>query len=252
MLYEKIENRIKGAKKFFCVFYRMMTQIPLVVKNPNILITEMYKTGIDSLLLVIFVALFTGVITALQASYQFKDLGAPETLFGMAVLKVIIVELGPVLTSLILVSKITSSTSAEIGTMVITEQVDAMKLLNLPPERFIIAPKFVAGVIMIPILIVFADVFAIVGAWLTSDAIVGIDTKTFTTGIKKFFNPQDYIVGLLKSVTFAAIITYVGCYFGYTARNGAYGVGKNTQKAVVYADVIILLFDFIITALFIA
>ncbi len=244
---QRIENRLLGVYNFFSVLFHTLSQIPKVVKNPNVLINEMYKIGVDSFALVVLVSIFTGIITALQASYQFKDFGAPETLFGMAVLKAIVVELSPVLTSLILVSKITSSTSAEIGTMAITEQLDAMKLLNLQPERFILAPKLVAGIIMIPILIVFADFFAVAGAWLTSDAIVGIESRVFLIGIKKFFNPQDFIVGAIKSFSFAAVLTFIGAYFGYIAKNGAYGVGKNTQKAVVMADVAILMFDFIIT-----
>jgi len=247
MILAKIEKKLEGVKNFFIVFYNTILQIPLLIKTPNILINEMYKVGIDSFFLIFLISIFTGIITALQASYQFKDFGAPPALFGMAVLKAIVIELSPVLTSIILVSKITSSTSAEVGTMAITEQLDAMKLLNLPPERFIIAPKFVAGLIMIPILIVFADFFAVVGAWITSDTIVGIESRIFLIGIKKFFNSQDFIIGAIKSFTFAGILTFVGSYFGYIAKNGAYGVGKNTQKAVVMADVTILVFDFIIT-----
>jgi phospholipid/cholesterol/gamma-HCH transport system permease protein len=163
--------------------------------------------------------------------------------------KAVFIELGPALTALVVAGRVGSSIAAELGTMQVTEQIDALETLAIDPVRFLALPRFVAGLIMLPVLVIFADFFAMAGAVVVATQFLDITTNTFWEGVKMFFHIRDVIAGLVKAVAFGGIIAFMGCYFGFTTRGGAEGVGKSTIKAVVFSSVLILITDYLIATL---
>ena len=163
--------------------------------------------------------------------------------------KAVFIELGPALTALVVAGRVGSSIAAELGTMQVTEQIDALETLAIDPIRFLALPRFVAGLIMLPILVIFADFFAMTGAVVVATQLLDITTNTFWEGVKMFFHVRDIMAGLVKAVAFGGIIALMGCFFGFSTRGGAEGVGKSTIKAVVFSSVLILITDYLIATL---
>lgn len=250
MLFDKI---MKNEKAMFVVdfFYCMSATflcIPKIKKRATSISDEMYRIGVCSIGVVLLTAVFTGIIAALQASFQFEGL-APDVFIGTAVLKSVVVELGPVMTAVVMAAKITTSTAADIGFMADREQLDAMYVLNLDPVEHLIFPRVVACVIMMPILVTFANIVAVFGGWLTALIILGIDTNTFVAGTRKMYASKDIVISLVKAVSFGFIVSYFGAFYGSKAKGGAVGVGKYAMKAVVSANVMIIIFNFIVAFL---
>jgi phospholipid/cholesterol/gamma-HCH transport system permease protein len=165
---------------------------------------------------------------------------------GTAVGKAVIIELGPVLTGLVVAGRVGASIAAELGTMKVTEQIDALETMALDPVRFLAVPRFIAGFIMLPVLTVFANFVAIMGALFVALFFIDITAYTFLNGVKLFFDLRDLFGGLLKSGIFGMIIAIVGCYHGFKTTGGAEGVGLSTTKAVVYSSVLILISDYVV------
>ncbi len=202
----------------------------------------MYAIGITSIPLVVTTSVFTGAVTAWQMAYQFADM-IPLTYVGMAVGKSVMLELGPMLTGMVLAGRIGAAMCAEIGTMAVTEQLDAMHCLALNPYRFLLAPRLVATLIMLPVLTILSSFVAILGGYGVSH-FKGISFDLFFYGVRLFYSNADMAVGLSKSLIFGFFIASFGCYFGYMATNGAVGVGKATKAAVVASMIAILISGF--------
>ncbi len=239
--YKNYERLVEGIYHI----YETIVNIPLIFKNINITIKYMYEIGVETFPLVVFTSIFVGIITALQANYQFDDL-VPKIFLGTAILKAIVTELAPVIMALVMSSRYASATAAELGTMAVSEQINAMIVLGLNPIRFLFTPRIVAGIIMFPVITILSDVFSYLGAMATSVFFLNVPAYIFIEGSKKFFFVFDVVVGLIKAAVFGFIVTYVGCIFGYMTKNGAKGVGESTMNAVVWADILILIFDFIV------
>jgi phospholipid/cholesterol/gamma-HCH transport system permease protein len=158
--------------------------------------------------------------------------------------KSVFIELGPVLTALVVGARVSASFAAEIGTMRVTEQIDALETLAIRPVRFLVVPRLVAAFFMMPVITIFADMIAIMGGMAVAVARVGISTNTFTRGMKLMFDADDIYGGLLKSFVFGAIIAISGCFYGFQTTGGAEGVGVATTKAVVACCVMILVTDY--------
>lgn len=205
-------------------------------------IVQMRRIGVDSIPVTLFIAAFTGVVLALQASYTFTG-AVPLYFVGTLVGKTMMLELGPVLAGLALAGRVGASMAAELGTMKVTEQVDALETLAYDPHSFLVVPRVAAGTVMFPMIIAFAIATGIVTGWLTSLVLLDLSTPDFLKGLKLFYRFKDIWFGLFKSATFGATITLVGCIVGLSTRGGAEGVGKSTTRAVVYAAVLILLLD---------
>jgi len=205
-------------------------------------IVQMRRIGVDSIPVTLFIAAFTGVVLALQASYTFTGT-VPLYFVGTLVGKTMMLELGPVLAGLALAGRVGASMAAELGTMKVTEQVDALETLAYDPQSYLVVPRVFAGTVMFPMIIAFAIATGIVTGWLTSLVLLDLSTPDFLKGLKLFYRFKDTWFGLFKSATFGATITLVGCIVGLSTRGGAEGVGKSTTRAVVYSAVLILLLD---------
>ena len=204
--------------------------------------------GVNSLPLVFLTSLFTGAVTSVQAAYQFTDLLSMRYL-GSAVSKAVIIELGPVLTALVVTGRVGAAIAAEIGTMRVTEQIDALETMALNPVEYLVVPRFIGGLIMLPVLTIFANLIAILGGLGVAVSFLNITSHTFLTSVRSFFEMTDLWAGLTKSFAFGAIIAIVGCYQGFNTSGGAEGVGRSTTKAVVVASVMILISDYILASL---
>lgn len=204
--------------------------------------------GVNSLPLVLVTSIFTGGVSAVQAAYQFSDY-VPMRYLGTAVGKAVVIELGPVLTALVVAGRVGASIAAEIGTMKVTEQIDALETLALDPVRYLVVPRFVAGFFMLPILVIFSDFIAILGGLAVSTFFLGLSSYTFLNGLKMFFHLSDVFGGLIKAFVFGGIIAIIGCYQGFKTEGGAEGVGRSTTRAVVLASVLILISDYIIASI---
>lgn len=205
-------------------------------------IVQMRRIGVDSIPVTLFIAAFTGVVLALQASYTFTG-AVPLYFVGTLVGKTMMLELGPVICGLALAGRVGASMAAELGTMRVTEQVDALETLAYDPQSYLVLPRVIAGTVMFPMIIAFAMATGIVTGWLTSLALLDLSTPDFLKGLKLFYQFKDVWFGLFKSATFGFTITAVGCVVGLATLGGAEGVGKSTTRAVVYSAVLILLLD---------
>ena len=200
------------------------------------------RIGVESLPLALFIAVFTGMVLALQSSYAFTG-AVPLYFVGTLVGKTIILELGPVLTGLVLAGRVGANIAAEIGTMRVTEQVDALEMLAYDPLAYLAVPRVVAGVVTFPVVVAFATALGVVSGWLTSIGLLDLSTQEFVRGLRMFHRPFDVQFAMIKSASFGMIVTAVGCYYGYHTRGGAQGVGTATTRSVVASCMLILLLD---------
>ncbi len=196
-------------------------------------LVQLRRVGVDSLPVALFIAAFTGVVLALQASYTFRNT-VPLYFVGTLVGKTMMLELGPVLAGLALAGRVGASMAAELGTMRVTEQVDALETLAYDPHSFLVLPRVLAGTAMFPIIVALA---------IASLALLDLTTPEFIKGLKLFYRFKDTWFGLFKSATFGFTITLVGCIVGLGTRGGAEGVGLSTTRAVVYSAVLLLVLD---------
>ncbi|MBF0429856.1 MAG: ABC transporter permease [Fibrobacteria bacterium] len=206
---------------------------------------QMHVIGTESLVLVSITSIFTGGVGALTFLTQFGDY-IPLRYVGAAVGSSVIVAIGPVLTGLVVAGRVGAAISSEVGTMVVTEQVDAMRCLNLSPFRFLFAPRIAAGMIMVPVLNIFSTCIAVLGAYVILYLVAGMASNTFFSGVRLFYTDWGLAVGIIKSFVFGIIITSVGCYYGYFCTHGAEGVGKATRASVVTSDISILISGYLI------
>lgn len=200
------------------------------------------SVGYGSLGIVLLVAAFAGAVTALQAAYQFTG-SVPLYIMGSLVTETIILELGPVLTGLILAGRIGARYAAELGTMRVTEQIDALESLGRSPVSHLLLPRILAGLAMVPALVILADAMGLLCGWLATKSSLGITDADFSYGARYFFRTFDLWYSVIKAEAFGAVVTVVPCYVGFTASEGAEGVGRATTRAVVAASVLILLLD---------
>src|SRR5881275_2082512 len=204
--------------------------------------------GYGSLFIVLLVAGFAGAVTSLQTGYQFTG-QLPLYVAGGVIVESMILELGPVLTGLILAGRIGARYAAELGSMRVTEQIDALESLGRSPVTHLLLPRILAGIIAIPALVMLANAFGIVVGYITARSSLGLTYADFEFGARYFFKPLDLWYSLIKSFAFAGAVTIIPCYIGFNTQQGAEGVGRATTQAVVSASVTILLLDTILTKL---
>lgn len=234
--------------ELFILVWRLVRSLPLMAKNPHLTSEQMLIMGVNSLPLVCFTSIFTGAVSAVQAAYQFQNF-IPMRYLGTAVGKAVIIELGPVLTALVVAGRVGASIAAELGTMKVTEQIDALETMALDPVRYLVVPRFLAGIIMLPVLTIISDLVAILGGLVVAVWFLNLTSYTFLNGVKLFFDLQDLFAGLVKSVSFGGIIAVVGCFQGFRTSGGAEGVGFSTTRAVVLSSILILLTDYAIATI---
>ena len=213
------------------------------------LFEQMFKIGVLSLPIVFLVSLFTGMVLALQSAYQLTKMNAQIYIASLVALSVVR-ELGPVLTALIVAGRVGASITAELGTMKVTEQVDALETLAVNPVKFLVVPRFLALCLMLPLLTVYADFVGMIGGYLIGVYKLLIWPSIY---IQMTFDPlefKDVFTGLFKSFIFAIIICIISCYEGFRTEGGAEGVGKATTLSVVTSFILIIAADCLFTALF--
>jgi len=215
------------------------------LRSVRLLIDEMHAIGVQSLVLVLIVSLFTGAVAAVQAAYQFSTV-VPLKYIGSVILRSVIIELGPVLTALIVGGRVGAAIAAELGTMRVTEQIDALEAMAINPVRYLVVPRVVASIVMLPILVMIANAVAIFGGYVVSITSIGVTTHTYVQGLQDFFYLKDLMSGIIKTIVFGAIIGWMGCYYGFRTEGGAEGVGIATTRAVVSSCVLVLILDYVL------
>ncbi|MFQ5602635.1 MAG: MlaE family ABC transporter permease [bacterium] len=214
----------------------------------TLIAAQMMRIGIQSIPVVIYIAAFAGMVTAIQSSENFDEF-VPPYLIGMVVEKGVLRELAAVLTALVLAGRVGASIAAEIGTMRVTEQIDALETLAFNPVSYLIVPRVIAGTVMFPVLTIFAAFIGILTGWQTSIFLMDISTFEFFKGARMYFDNKDVILPMGKSILFGAAITLVACYQGFNSKGGAEGVGSSATKAAVISCLLILFLDFMLAAL---
>lgn len=217
------------------------TWLPLVIRH-------MRSIGVDSLPLTAIVAAFIGSVIALQSRYQLFP-GVDMSVVGLISRQTIVLELGPLLTGLVLTGRVGARMTAEIGTMRVTEQIDALETLAFDPVAYLVVPRIIAATLMLPVLVVFADAVGVAVAYLTAILATDVTWQDFSEGLRIAFNGFQIVYSLLKATIFGIAIAYFCAYEGYTAEVGAEGVGRSTARAVVMTSVAILVLDAFIAAL---
>ncbi|HYQ96615.1 MAG TPA: ABC transporter permease [Candidatus Eisenbacteria bacterium] len=242
-----ILNGLRDTGEVIFLLGDVIRELPRGLGKVPLVVQQMVAIGIGSMPLTVIVALFTGAVAAVQASYQFRDY-VPMIYLGTVIGKSVVIELGPVLTALVVGGRVGASIAAELGTMRVTEQVDAMEAMGISPTRYLVVPRVVAATLMLPVLTIFADVVAIFGGYLVAVLTLDVSSHTFTSGLRLYFHLRDVFSGLIKSVFFGAIISMMGCYYGLRSEGGAEGVGVATTHAVVASCLLILIVDFLLAS----
>lgn len=211
-------------------------------------IFQMNVIGVDSLLIVILTGSFAGAVLAFQSYIGFKRFGGGEELIGPLVAQSLTRELGPVLTGLMITGRAGSAITAEIGSMAITEQIDALRTLCINTWQYLVVPRILASTIILPFLALFAMIFGTIGGYVIAVHVLNLNGEQYISSIRKYLEMSDINNGLIKSSVFGLILSWVGCYKGFYTMGGARGVGKATTQSVVIASIMILIANYFLTA----
>ncbi len=212
---------------------------------------QMDAIGVGSLNIVILTGLFTGMVLALQTALSLETFGA-KNYVGRVVSLSMVRELGPVLTALMVSGRVGSGIAAELGSMTVTDQINAMRAMGSDPLRKLVVPRLIAGLLMVPLLTVLSDSLGLIGGWLISVVILKIPGGLYFTSSIDALTLNDIVTGLIKPVVFGGIIAMVGCYMGLSTTGGTQGVGRSTTQSVVVCSVLVLASDFLMTRIFFA
>jgi phospholipid/cholesterol/gamma-HCH transport system permease protein len=213
------------------------------------LFTEFQSLGIDSLPIVMFISIFMGAVVAIQTAYNIDSPFIPLSMVGFTVRQSVILEFAPTIISLILAGKVGSRIASEIGTMRVTEQIDAFEIMGVNSANYLIFPKMVAALLINPILIVISMWMGILGGWLAMVLSSLVTSHDYVSGLRVDFEGYTIFYALVKTVVFAFIISTVSAFFGYETEGGALEVGQASTKAVVYSSILIILFNLVLTKL---
>ncbi|MCX7990861.1 MAG: ABC transporter permease [Proteobacteria bacterium] len=247
LLGKKILNLFSEAGLIFLLFLETIRQSfkrPLKLER---IFDQMEFIGVRSLFVVVLVSTFTGMVLALQTYTGFRRFSA-ESMVGAVVALSLCRELGPVLTSIMVTARAGSAMAAEIGTMRVTEQIDALVVMAVNPIKYLVVPRVIASILVVPILTVISDFTGIVGGYLVGVKVLNINSGVYINRTLDLLEISDIYNGLLKSVIFGLLLSIIGCYKGYYTKGGARGVGKATTEAVVLACVVIFVADYVLTA----
>ena len=213
---------------------------------PRALLRQMVEIGYFSLPVVGLTAIFTGMVLALQSYTGFSRFAAEGAVATVVVLSVTR-ELGPVIAGLMVAGRVGAAMAAEIGTMRVTDQIDALTTLSTNPLRYLVLPRLIAGLVTLPLLVVVADVIGVFGGYLVAVYRFGFNPAAYLARTQQYLELGDVVSGLVKAAVFGFLVALMGCYHGYYSRGGAQGVGQATTAAVVSASILILFFDYAIT-----
>lgn len=230
------------------IWLRTLKTFPHFYKNKDLIVKQMVSIGVSSIPLLFVTSIFTGMVATVQAEFQFRGLVA-DKFVGTAACKMILIELGPILTALVLAGRVGSALAAEMGSMREKEELDAYTVLGLDTYRYLALPRFIAFVTMVPCLTVISNCLALIGGWIVCVLALDITSYTYYTGMQYLFQPMELWAGVIKSFVFGNIIFVLGYYHGINAGAGARGVGVATMNVVVASCLMILISDFALAAI---
>jgi len=210
------------------------------------IVYQMAHLGVDSLPIVLLTLLFTGMVFTVQSAHEFIKYGAQSSVGGVIAVSMGR-ELAPVLTGVVAAGRVGAAITAEIGSMKVTEQIDALRVMATNPIAYLVVPRFIACICMLPLLVVFGDIIGLVGGYLVATLYAGISSFTFMHSIKIFAGINDVTGGLIKAMFFGAIISIIGCHKGLTTTEGAEGVGKATTSSVVTSMILIFISNYFLS-----
>ncbi|HIE72947.1 MAG TPA: ABC transporter permease [Flavobacteriales bacterium] len=242
---------LKNIGQYFMLLRRVFSVPEKRAIFSKQIILEIEKIGLNSLGIVIIISLFVGAVVTIQTAFNLSNPFLPKYLIGLATRDSLILEFSPTMICLILAGKVGSNVASEIGSMRVTEQIDALEMMGVNSANFLILPKIIAAMFFFPFLVIISMGIGMFGGWLGSIS-VDVTTADFLYGLKHEFNPFYITYSLTKTVVFAFIITSVSSYYGYFTKGGALEVGVSSTKAVVYSSVVVLIFNFILTQLLLA
>lgn len=220
--------------------------MPRIFKDRRLVIEQMSIVGADSLPLVVLIGAFTGAIAALQATNlfaKFNLIGIARPFIGGSIATVVFTELTPVLTALVIAGRVGGAMTAQIGTMQVSEQIDALEMMAIDKNRYLSMPRVIAALTMMPVLAVFSNIVAIAGAYILTSLKFGFSVQMFFDSIQRFFSIGEIATGLIKSGVFGGVTALIGCHSGYMTEGGAEGVGKSTVRSFTLSAASILLLD---------
>jgi phospholipid/cholesterol/gamma-HCH transport system permease protein len=220
-------------------------------KHRHDVLHQQFLTGIKSLGVITVVGLFTGMILALQTGLELRRFGQ-EVYIGSAVTIVMLREMGPFMTGLIIAASVGSAMAAQIGTMTVSEEISALEIMSIRPVRYLVTPRLVAMITMMPLVTVYTNIIGVAGGAIVGQTQLGVSMQAYMDNATQFAENKDLYVGLLKSVVFGVIIATVACHQGFAASQGAVGVGRATRRTVVVSFLVILTVGYMITRLFYA
>lgn len=212
----------------------------------NLIRDQMFEIGVMSLPVVAITGFSTGMVLAAQSFFQLADKGLASAT-GIMVAKAMIVELGPVLTAFMVTGRVGASMCAELGTMRVTEQIDALRSMAINPLRYLVAPRFIAGILMMPLLTVFSCIMGIIGGYIIAVHFYHMSPRSFLDPLPEHITTFDFFSGMVKAFVFGVMIVTISCYKGMTTSGGAAGVGRSTTNSVVICYSVILIGNFLLT-----
>jgi phospholipid/cholesterol/gamma-HCH transport system permease protein len=243
-VFEDIGLRVYFLREIFRALGEPRTYLPLTV-------AQMRTIGVDSIPLVGIVAAFIGAVTAYQTTFQLFP-GVQLSVVGWITRQSLVLELGPLLTALVLAGRVGARMTAEIGTMRVTEQIDALTTLSTNPYKYLVAPRVVAAVLTLPLLVLIADIIGVMGGFVVGTASLHFNPGVYISTTVGFLKSSDVTSGLIKAAVFGFIIALMGCFHGFNSKGGAQGVGRATTNAVVSASILILASNYVMTSLLFA
>jgi phospholipid/cholesterol/gamma-HCH transport system permease protein len=250
-LLDPLKAPVSAVQDFFYLTGRAFKNIFRKPHYGDDIIMQMDMIGVGSLTIVAMTGLFSGAVMALQMSRalsQYGQVGKTGTLVSLTLVR----ELGPVLTAIMVAGRNASGIASELGSMKVTEQIDAMRALGTDPTQKLVTPRLIATAIMLPLLTVIADFVGMFGGFVIADLFLGLSSRQYWTSVWQALVWNDVTQGLLKPFIFAIVISMVGCFYGLRTTGGTQGVGRATTQAVVAADVLIFLLDLLLTKIFVS
>jgi len=212
----------------------------------DLFVEQIFFQGVKSISIVVFTSLFMGMVTAYQAYYQAKQY-MPDVYIGMSVCKALFIELGPLIVGLVIAGRVSSSIAAELGSMKVTEQIDALEAFAIDPVEHLVVPRVFTGIIVMPVLTVIAELTGVIGGWILAVMSLNITSAIYWRGVRLNYYPVTLYGGLIKATAFGLTLTIMGCYYGLRAEGGAEGVGEATTKAVISSTILILFLDYVLS-----
>jgi phospholipid/cholesterol/gamma-HCH transport system permease protein len=246
LLGRKSVNFVTELGQFGILSLRIFRYFPTLVKNKVIVLKQMELVGNKSLPLVLLIGIFTGMITALEATSlfdKFNMLNIAKPFLGSSIATSIFTELSPVLTALVIAGRIGASMAAEIGTMKVTEQIDALEMMSIDKHRYLGMPRTVATIVMMPVLVLISYLVGLAGAYVLTIIKFDFSLYAFFESVQRFFKIKEIIIGLIKSSVFGGVTSLIGVYVGFKTTGGAEGVGNSTVRAFTLSAAAILFLD---------